>query len=417
MAKSVGKEINVSVIIPTYNAGADFRFLLGSLWDQKEIDNLEIVVVDSGSNDGTVEMARECGANVIEIPHVKFSHSYSRNLGAEKACGDYILFMVQDALPENEFWVRNMVEPISDGVNISAVTCVEYPREDADLFARIAISNQIQWLDVKKKNRIMSLPEEIPESQTYEYVIRQNGCLNDVACAYRRNIFMQYKYRLDYAEDLDMGKRLIEDGHRLMLLGMTVVRHSHNRSAMYYLRRMLVERKVFGEILDDYEKVILTENEFLLGSVWLYDKVMSWISEITRLPLLWSKFAILDAIKGVLSLDGGFLRVRKLKIQPERELTELVNEIRGCAESIDPSDYSAAKEKIYTYYKGKVDGMIGFLWNNNSEAVTLEELIEICEAMYSFYGNTIGMLWGDLENKTSKTQRLQEIFENLSKGI
>ena len=61
--------------------------------------------------------------------------------------------------------------------------------------------------------------------------------------------------------------------------------------------------------------------------------------------------------------------------------------------------------------------MIGFLWNNNSEAVTLEELIEICEAMYSFYGNTIGMLWGDLENKTSKTQRLQEIFENLSKGI
>ena len=155
----------------------------------------------------------------------------------------------------------------------------------------------------------------------------------------------------------------------------------------------------------------------MLGSVWLYDKVMSWISEITRLPLLWSKFAILDAIKGVLSLDGGFLRVRKLKIQPERELTELVNEIRGCAESIDPSDYSAAKEKIYAYYKGKVDGMIGFLWNNNSEAVTLEELIEICEAMYSFYGNTIGMLWGDLENKTSKTQRLQEIFENLSKGI
>ena len=198
---------------------------------------------------------------------------------------------------------------------------------------------------------------------------------------------------------------------------MTVVRHSHNRSAMYYLRRMLVERKVFGEILDDYEKVILTENEFLLGSIWLYDKVMSWISEITRLPLLWSKFAILDAIKGILSLDGGFLRVRKLKIQPERELTELVNEIRGCAESIDPSDYSAAKEKIYAYYKGKVDGMIGFLWNNNSEAVTLEELIEICEAMYSFYGNTIGMLWGDLENKTSKTQRLQEIFENLSKGI
>ena len=61
MAKSVGKEINVSVIIPTYNAGADFRFLLGSLWDQKEIDNLEIVVVDSGSNDGTVEWQEIAG--------------------------------------------------------------------------------------------------------------------------------------------------------------------------------------------------------------------------------------------------------------------------------------------------------------------------------------------------------------------
>lgn len=417
MAKTAGNIINVSVIIPTYNAGADFRLLLGCLRDQKDINDMEIIVVDSGSGDRTVEIAREYQANVIEIPHAEFTHSYSRNLGAEKAENEFILFMVQDALPENEFWVRNMIQPILDGENIAAVTCVERPKENADLFAKIAIRNQIQWLDVKNKNRLMFLPKEWSENQSYEHVIRQNGCLNDVACAYRKDIFMQYKYRLNYAEDLDMGKRLIEDGHRLMLLGMTVVKHSHNRSAMYYLRRMLVERSVFGEILEDYDKIILTEEEFLLGSVWLYDKILCWISEITKIPVLWSKFAVLDAIKGVLSLDGGFLKVRKLKIQPEQDLIDLVEEIRMCAESLCDNNFSAAKEKVYNYYKEKIDGLINYLWNDNEEEITLENLMEICEAMYSFYGNTIGTLWADLENKTQKTEKLQKLFDELSKGI
>lgn len=417
MAKAAGSELNVSVIIPTYNAGPDFRLLLGCLRDQKDINSLEIIVVDSGSNDGTVEMAGEYQAKIVEIPHEAFTHSYSRNLGAENARNEYILFMVQDALPENEFWVRNMIQPIMDGDNISAVTCVERPREDADLFAKMAISDQIQWLDVKNKNRIMFLPSELEENQKYEYVIRQNGCLNDVACAYRKEVFLKYKYRLNYAEDLDMGKRLIEDGHRLMLLGMTVVRHSHNRSAMYYLRRMLVERSVFGEILDDYDKIVLTENEFLLGSVWLYDKIICWISEITRMPVLWSKFAILDTIKGILTLDGGFLKIRKLKIQPEQDLTNLVEEIRKCAKTLDNSEFAAAKEKIYAYYKSKIDALIDYLWNNNEEEVTLEALMEMCEAMYSFYGNTVGMLWGDLENKTEKTEKLQKLFDELAKGV
>ena len=61
--------------------------------------------------------------------------------------------------------------------------------------------------------------------------------------------------------------------------------------------------------------------------------------------------------------------------------------------------------------------MIGYLWNNNEEEITLETLMEICEAMYCFYGNTIGMLWGDLENKTQKTENLQKLFDELAKGI
>lgn len=68
-----------------------------------------------------------------------FSHSFARNLGAEEATGDYLLFTVQDALPPSSTWLYELFQVIKDQ-NVVAVSCAETPREDADLFYR-----QISW--------------------------------------------------------------------------------------------------------------------------------------------------------------------------------------------------------------------------------------------------------------------------------
>ena len=59
----------------------------------------EILIVDSGSSDRTVELARAAGARVVAIPPEDFNHGRTRNLAAELATGDVLCFLTQDATP------------------------------------------------------------------------------------------------------------------------------------------------------------------------------------------------------------------------------------------------------------------------------------------------------------------------------
>ncbi len=410
--------VGASVVIPTLNAGSEFRLLLEMLRSQKEVVEIEVIVVDSGSCDETVALAMEYDAKVIEIPKEQFSHSYARNLGAEAANQDYLVFLTQDAMPENEFWLINLLKPLLDkGNEIVASTCVEQPKNDADLFSRVAIFNQIRWLDVEGKNRVLKLPQEIMEGETRETLIRKNACLNDVACAYRKEVFLRYRYRMGYAEDFDMGKRLIEDGYKLALLGNTKVIHSHNRSGMYYLRRMLVERIALYQIMDGTEKTNITEEEFIVGTLWFYDKLVGWIHEIEKTPLQYSKFAILNAIQEICTLDAGFELPIRVKIKPHETLTAFIEELKGYHGQIaDGIMTQQIGDKFYQLFAEKLAGIIGYLWNREGE-LSLKDMMDICSTLYCLYGNVVGTLFGDLVLGSKELKYLDKMYQTLSKGI
>ncbi len=75
----------LSVVIPVKNGGSDLKRCLSAIDAQQVGEQVEVVIVDSGSSDGSVAFARERGALVIEIPATAFTHGGSRNLGAAKA--------------------------------------------------------------------------------------------------------------------------------------------------------------------------------------------------------------------------------------------------------------------------------------------------------------------------------------------
>ena len=62
--------------------------------------DLELVVVDSGSADGSLERARSVADLVVEIPPDEFGHGRTRNMAAERASGELICFLTQDAVPQ-----------------------------------------------------------------------------------------------------------------------------------------------------------------------------------------------------------------------------------------------------------------------------------------------------------------------------
>lgn len=230
-------DARISVVIPTLNAGEELRWLMLKLFAQKAVREVEVVVVDSGSSDGTPELARSLGARVVTITPAEFSHSHARNLGADHASGDWLVFMVQDACPIGEHWLHGLLRYLLDhaGQGVVAASCAEFPRSDSDLMYDCNVATHYRFLGCLHDDRIGRL-----QGQDH-MALRSQGQLSDVACMVARPLFMRYRYRGDYAEDLDLGIRLLQDGHRVAMLASVKVIHSHNRPAWYYLKRSFVD--------------------------------------------------------------------------------------------------------------------------------------------------------------------------------
>ena len=120
----------ISVLIPTKNGGLPFVRCLQGIRSQDVRDEVEIVVVDSGSTDGSVDQARAHGARVHEIPPSEFVHGATRNLAARISSGDTLVFTSQDAIPADESWLRLLTSPLADP-EVAAVYGRQLPHADA----------------------------------------------------------------------------------------------------------------------------------------------------------------------------------------------------------------------------------------------------------------------------------------------
>ena len=267
------EEVSVSVVIPTKNAGERFRHIVSAIRNQKGFRNLEIVVVDSGSTDGTLEVAKGIGAKIIEILPEEFSHAYARNLGADHSSGEYLLFTVQDALPSSDSWLHELFSAMKSN-SVIAVSCAEFPTSDADLFYRAISWNHYKFLEVDGRDRIMSRPAEQDHTS-----LRKNAQLSDLACLIRRDDFLRYRYETDYAEDLDLGLRLIRDDHKIAFLSSTRVIHAHNRAPYYYLRRGYVDNLFLPRMFPDIPLLALSPDVLFPDILFTLGAVQSVVQE------------------------------------------------------------------------------------------------------------------------------------------
>ena len=113
---------DISIAMLTYNGGELLARALNSIGDQETGMSVELVAVDSGSTDGTVETLREHGATVIEIPNEEFNFGATRDLLYSHCSGNFVVNLSQDAIPALPDWLENLVQPLlADGV--CAVSC------------------------------------------------------------------------------------------------------------------------------------------------------------------------------------------------------------------------------------------------------------------------------------------------------
>lgn len=263
-------DYKVSVVIPTKNAGHEFSTLLQKLRTQVGLREIEIVIVDSGSTDATRSVARKYGCKITGMKPEGFSHSHSRNVGAARASGDFILFMVQDAMPSGETWAHDLLDALLrlSTQGVVAATCREFPRNDCDLFHGFLMRDYYKFLSWPQGDKITWLEGKDTLS------LRKNGALNDVACLIRADVFRKYEYRGVFGEDLDLGGRLLLDGHKLALLSSVKVIHSHYRPAFYYLKRHFVATLPQPGQLVDSPRPPATDPASALTSVYRLFRIM-----------------------------------------------------------------------------------------------------------------------------------------------
>lgn len=118
----------ISVIIRSKNEERYLGRVLESLAGQSFSD-FETILVDDRSTDGTIEIAKEHGCRIVEIPEGKFSHPHSCNLGAESAEGEILVFLNGHSVPRSATFLEDGLRNFADS-KVAGAYCLPICHED-----------------------------------------------------------------------------------------------------------------------------------------------------------------------------------------------------------------------------------------------------------------------------------------------
>jgi rhamnosyltransferase len=228
---------SVSVVIPTLNGGRLFADVMSGLRRQRFSGTVEILVIDSGSTDGTVGVALEAGARVVEIPHAEFDHGTTRNRGMEMTTGEIIVMLTQDATPTDERLIDNLIKPFEDS-GVAGAFARQIPRPEHDVLVARNIENWVAGSMQRRMARIADRAEYERMAPMERYIL----CVFDNVCsAVRRSTWVEIPFRqCTFGEDVDWAKRVLEAGWGIVYEPTAAVMHSHERPAGYEYRRTYV---------------------------------------------------------------------------------------------------------------------------------------------------------------------------------
>lgn len=122
------RRVDCSVVVPTRDGGAPFRRLARHLAGLVSHVGVEVLIIDSGSTDGTPEAAEAAGLRVHRIAPETFGHGRTRNLGVAMTRGDVVAFLTQDVLPVTPDWPERLVAALADP-SVAGVYGRQVPRD------------------------------------------------------------------------------------------------------------------------------------------------------------------------------------------------------------------------------------------------------------------------------------------------
>lgn len=225
--------MKASVIIRTFNEVKHLPDLLRAVRSQVRPGlDLEILLVDSGSTDGTIEVAKANGCRIEFISREDFSFGRSLNRGCEAATGDFLVFLSGHCVPMDERWLARLVAPLADGA-------VAYT------YGRQRGGNGTKYSEHQIFRKYFPDESRVPQEGFF---------CNNANAALRRDAWEKFRFdeHVTGLEDMELGKRLVHSGLKLGYVAEAGVYHYHDETwrkvKWRYEREALALRHIMPEV-------------------------------------------------------------------------------------------------------------------------------------------------------------------------
>jgi glycosyltransferase involved in cell wall biosynthesis len=239
-------EVLVSIIIPVKDGMPYFSQVIDMLRKQETDFGYEIIVIDSGSKDGSLDIIpRDDGRfRLIQISSAEYGHGKTRNLGVAESRGEFCAFLTHDAVPANPHWLKELVRPLFDDERVVGVFGRHIAHQGASAFTSWDLDQHFRWLQQRPVVWISDARAYVRSTdlqQFFHFYSDNSSCL-------RKSVWKTLPYPdVSFAEDQLWAKKVVEQGYRKAFAWNSVVRHSHEYKFWQRLSRSYDEAKALRE--------------------------------------------------------------------------------------------------------------------------------------------------------------------------
>lgn len=223
----------ISIIIRTYNEEKFLGKLLSEIGNQTVTEEFEIIIVDSGSTDGTLEIAEEFNCRITTIEKKNFTFGRSLNYGCRIANGDYFVFISAHCYPANKNWLSELVKPLIEDPKVA----LSYGRQ---------IGNEITKFS---EHQVFAkyFPESISNAQGGFFC-------NNASSAIKKELWNEHQFdeHLTGLEDMAWAKFFFEKGYNINYVPVSIIYHIHEETwrkvKIRYEREAYALKEIMPEI-------------------------------------------------------------------------------------------------------------------------------------------------------------------------
>lgn len=307
----------LSIVIPVKNGEAWLETCLHKIMKQTLISQAEIIVLDSGSTDRSLEIIQQFDIKLHTVNPDEFNHGLTRNYGASVSNGKYVVMTVQDAIPADNEWLQKLLDGF-DNENVAGVCGQQVVPHDKD-------KNPVDWFrpinPPGKKKYHFNTAEEFDRLSPDEKV---SICRwDDVTACYRRDILLKVPFQdVSFAEDAVWAKDALRAGYSIVYNTAARVYHYHHEEVDFAFRRTLAvlyfKYKFFGHIPASvklsFKRKLQIIKLLLKEKISFSDKIKWWKHNLAFYKAAQKAFVVFtEALKnGKPTLDKVYLKYCKI---------------------------------------------------------------------------------------------------------